>query len=98
MCQESSPIYPLWRNAVCEDCCAFLNAYRDAVREVVRLNEEQFQALLAGDLDAHRFDLLIHSAMEAKQNAKYAFLLLWRSTRAYRHEIIDEHGTGTRIG
>ncbi|MDP9055394.1 MAG: hypothetical protein M3N93_14010, partial [Acidobacteriota bacterium] len=44
------------------------------VQEVVSLHEQQFHAIVDGDSNAGRFDLLIHDANEKKQNAKYAYL------------------------
>jgi hypothetical protein len=38
------------------------------------LHEQQFLAIVGGDLDSHRFDLLIHMANEKKQQVKYAYL------------------------
>ncbi len=51
-----------------------LEAFGEAVQELVKLHEQQFLAILDGDSDASRFDLLIHYANEKKQNAKYAYL------------------------
>jgi len=45
------------------------------------LHEQQFLAIVAGDLDSNRFDLLIHMANEKKQQAKYAYL-----------QHVDTHG------
>lgn len=38
------------------------------------LHEQQFLAIVSGDSECHRFDLLIHMANEKKQRAKYAYL------------------------
>ncbi len=59
---------------VCDTCRQLLEVFGASVKEVIRLHEEQFQALLEGDLMAHRFDILIHQANECKQNAKYAYM------------------------
>ena len=45
------------------------------------LHEHQFIAVVEGDIDSTRFDLLIHMANEKKRDAKYALM---------RH--IEEHG------
>ncbi len=52
-----------------------------AVRELIELHQQQFLAIIEGDAECHRFDLLIHMANEKKQLAKYAYL---------RH--VEEHG------
>ena len=58
----------------CEEAKHLLNAFGEAVQDLVRLHEEQFQSILGGDLDSTRFDDLIHMANEKKQEAKYAYL------------------------
>jgi len=59
---------------VCTDQRRLLDAFGEAVHELLLLHEQQFLAIVAGDLDSHRFDLLIHMANEKKQQAKYAYL------------------------
>ena len=51
----------------------------EAIREVIKLHEEQFQSIVGGDLDSTRFDPLIHMANERKHEAKYIFTI-WRLT------------------
>lgn len=58
----------------CQQARALLDAFSDAIREVIRLHEQQFQAILAGDEDGARFDDLIHMANERKREAKYDYL------------------------
>src|SRR5258706_12884647 len=48
--------------AYCEESRRLLDAFAGAVRELALLHEEQFKAILNGDGDASRFDLLIHVA------------------------------------
>ena len=36
--------------------------------------EQQFLAIVDGDLECYRFDLLIHMANEKKQKAKYNYM------------------------
>jgi hypothetical protein len=60
--------------AVCTEQRRLLDAFGEAVQGVVLLHEQQFLAIVAGDLDSHRFDLLIHMANEKNQHAKYAYL------------------------
>ena len=64
---------PGWRHA-CAENVRLLDGFGRAVQELVRLHEQQFQAIVAGDATANRFDLLIHEANENKQNAKYAYM------------------------
>jgi hypothetical protein len=71
----------------CEEAKHLLDAFGDAVQDLVRLHEEQFQSILGGDLDSTRFDDLIHMANETKQSAKYAYL---------RH--LEDHGCSTYDG
>ena len=67
--------------AVCREQRRLLDAFGEAVQGLLLLHEQQFLAIIGGDLDSHRFDLLIHMANEAKQKMKYAYL-----------EHVDAHG------
>ncbi len=58
----------------CQQARELLGALGEAIREVIRLHEEQFQSLVGGDLDSTRFDPLIYMANERKHEAKYAYL------------------------
>ena len=69
------------RKAGCEEHNRLLDEFGMAVRELINLHEQQFLAIVEGDGECHRFDLLIHMANEKKQLAKYAYL---------RH--VEEHG------
>jgi len=51
-----------------------LDAFGEAVQELVQLHEHQFLAIIDGDADCSRFDALIHMANERKYKAKYAYL------------------------
>lgn len=59
---------------LCAECRRLLNGFSTAVREVMRFHEEHLMAVTGNDPEPHRFELLIHAANEAKQNAKYAYL------------------------
>jgi hypothetical protein len=61
-------------NGYCETARRLLDEFGEAVRAVVMLHEHQFLAIVDGDSDAGRFDVLIHDANEKKHNAKYAYL------------------------
>jgi len=58
----------------CDTARLLLEAFGEAVQHVVSLHEHQFHAILDGDANAGRFDVLIHEANEKKQNSKYAYL------------------------
>ena len=58
----------------CEDYRKLLDEFGVAVKELLQLHQEQFNAIIAGDPESHRFDLLIHMANEKKQEAKYAYM------------------------
>jgi hypothetical protein len=62
------------RSDACAEQRRLLDAFGGAVQELLLLHEQQFLAIVAGDLESHRFDLLIHMANEKKQQAKYAYL------------------------
>jgi len=61
-------------NAGCEEHRRLLDDMGEAVRELLHLHNEQFRAIVQGDSDCDRFDLLIHMANGRKQQAKYAYL------------------------
>jgi len=58
----------------CQQARDLLDSLSEAIRELIKLHEEQFQSLVGGDLDSTRFDPLIHMANERKHEAKYAYL------------------------
>ena len=68
----------------CQDAKDLLVAFGLCIQEVLRLHEEQFQAVIAGDSDSARFDDLIHVANQQKLAAKYRYL---------RH--LETHGCST---
>ena len=58
----------------CQQAKELLDVFAEAIRDLIRLHEDQFQALVAGDSDSQRFDDLIHMANERKHEAKYAYV------------------------
>ena len=58
----------------CEESRRLLDLFGETVQALVVLHEQQFLAIVGGESDTTRFDLLIHMANERKQNAKYAYL------------------------
>jgi hypothetical protein len=58
----------------CEEGRRLLDLFGSSVQELLLLHEQQFLAVVEGDANANRFDLLIHHANEKKQNAKYAYM------------------------
>ena len=58
----------------CAESRRLLDSFGDAVQDVLMLHEQQFLAIVDGDLECHRFDLLIHMANEKKQKAKYTYM------------------------
>lgn len=59
---------------VCGEARLLLNGFGQAVQAAVELYRAQLDAVADGDLEAGRFDLLIHEAIETKLEAKYAYL------------------------
>lgn len=58
----------------CGEHIRLMNEFGIAVRELLVLHEQQYLAIVEGDVDCSRFDLLIHMANEQKQLTKYAYL------------------------
>jgi chemotaxis family two-component system response regulator Rcp1 len=71
---ESQSEVPIGQAAGCPEHSRLLREFGIAVRELLNLHEEQFRAIVDGDTECHRFDLLIHMANEAKQLAKYNYM------------------------
>jgi hypothetical protein len=71
----ASPPIPTSRRVMfCPEQRRLLDVFGEAVQELLLLHEQQFLAIVSGDLESHRFDLLIHMANEKKQQAKYGYL------------------------
>ena len=60
--------------AGCQEHARCLESFGAAVRELLELHEQQWFAILDGDFESCRFDILIHMANERKLSAKYAYL------------------------
>lgn len=73
----------------CREAQRLLNDFADSVKTVLKLLEQQFDAVLSADLSANRFDLLIHDANERKQDAKYAYL---RHIQTHGCDAMDGRG------
>jgi hypothetical protein len=58
----------------CPDNERLLNAFGEAVRELLIFQEQHFVALVNGEADPERYELLIHLASEKRQAAKYAYI------------------------
>jgi len=65
---------PVGLGSGCEQHARCLEDFGAAVRELLELHEQQWLAIIDGDEDSCRFDVLIHMANEKKQAAKYAYL------------------------
>ena len=62
------------RMVYCPQARSLLEEFAGAVREMISLHERQLGAIIDNDPEASRFDLLVHYALEKKQNAKYAYI------------------------
>ena len=58
----------------CQQARELLDSLGEAIREVIKLHEEQFHSLVGVVLDSKRFDPLIHMAYERKHVSKYTYL------------------------
>jgi len=58
----------------CREARRLLDALADAIHELIQVHEQQFNALIQGDLDCTRFDVSIFEANKTKYAAKYAYL------------------------
>ena len=58
----------------CAEKKQLMNEFLQAIHELGSAQAEQAKALIEGDLDFSRFDVLIHMANEKKDWVKYALL------------------------
>jgi hypothetical protein len=73
---ENAPSNPaeLSKIALCDLKQRLIDAFLEAVREMNIVENQQIQAVIEGDPDFSRFDLLLHFAQEKKDMAKYAWI------------------------
>ena len=58
----------------CPEKRRLADAFLRAIKELHALQNEQIKAVIAGDPDFSRFDLLISAAQQKKDNAKYIWM------------------------
>jgi hypothetical protein len=58
----------------CKEKRRLLDEFLEAIHEMTALQTEQTQAVIEGDPDFSRFDVLLHLAQEKKEKAKYAWI------------------------
>jgi hypothetical protein len=58
----------------CEEKLQLMRAFLETVHETNILQNQQMQAVVEGDPDFSRFDVLLHLAHEKKDMAKYAWI------------------------
>lgn len=58
----------------CAEKNRLLGEFLQASREMMALQNQQTQAVIQGDPDFPRFDVLLHLAQERKEVAKYAWI------------------------
>jgi hypothetical protein len=58
----------------CQEKNRLLDEFLEASRAVMALQNEQTQAVIQGDSDFPRFDVLLHLAHDRKEMAKYAWI------------------------
>jgi hypothetical protein len=72
---KRAPAPPLPSIAFCAERQKLLEAFGAAAKELAVIQDQQITAVIDGDEDFNRFDLLLHMAQEKKEHAKYAYLL-----------------------
>jgi hypothetical protein len=81
------------RAVACGEERRLLDEFGIAVHELLMLHEVQFAAIVQGDTDSDRFDLLIHMANEKKLHAKYAYIRHVESHGCAIFDATNETGT-----
>jgi hypothetical protein len=75
MPQERRQDHPqLPKVGFCEEKNRLLREFSAAIHDLVEIQNQQTQAVIDGDPDFARFDLLLHMALERKDQAKYALI------------------------
>lgn len=60
--------------AFCEEKNRLLDEFMKTIREITVLQSQQTKAVIEGDPDFPRFDVLLHFAQDRKEKAKYAWI------------------------
>ena len=68
----------------CGEKNRLLDAFLQSIHELNAIQAEQTQAVIDGDTDFSRFDVLLHMAQEKKESAKYAWIA-----------HVESHGCGS---
>src|ERR1700758_2094595 len=58
----------------CREKHRLLHEFLDTIRELTSLQDLQTRAVIEGDPEFARFDVLLHFAQERKEQAKYAWI------------------------
>jgi len=58
----------------CKEKSRLRNEFLIATHALLEIQQQQTQAVIDGDPDFARFDVLLHMANERKENAKYAWI------------------------
>jgi|ERR1051325_974946 hypothetical protein len=58
----------------CAEKTRLLDEFLDAIHEMNAIQSQQTQAVIDGDGDFARFDVLLHLAQNKKERAKYAWM------------------------
>jgi hypothetical protein len=65
---------PIPELGFCPEKNRLKDEFLKAIHELNALQKQQTQAVIDGDPDFSRFDVLLHLAQEKKDNAKYAWM------------------------
>jgi hypothetical protein len=72
--EKRSRLAPIPDVAFCEEKHRLMTDFLEALHEVTTLQTCQTQAVIEGDSDFARFDVLLQLAQEKKDEAKYAWM------------------------
>jgi len=72
--KESTVTGQIPKIGFCKEKNRLRGEFLRAIHEVNALQSQQTQAVILGDPDFSRFDLLLHLAQEKKERAKYAWI------------------------
>jgi len=73
--------------AFCANKQRLLREFLNAIQELTAIQAQQTRAVIEGDDDFTRFDVLLHLAQERKDQAKYAWIAHVEGHRCHEGEI-----------
>ena len=89
--QECPPRTNIPEIGFCEEKLRLLDEFLEAIRELNGIQSQQTRAVIDGDDDFARFDVLLHLAQDRKERAKYTWMAHVHEHRCHEGGIVPWH-------